>query len=70
MYNLSILFSEKNMKEKKSKTKTRINAVRNNFYALKLVWKMCPIPVLHMAIARLVLLRLAFLLCLFYALCN
>ena len=39
------------MKEKKSKT--RINAVHNNFYALGLVWKMCPIPVLHMAIARL-----------------
>ena len=39
------------MKEKKSKT--RINAVRNNFYALGLVWKICPIPVLHMAISRL-----------------
>ena len=39
------------MKEKKSNR--RINAVRNNFYALGLVWKMCPGPVLHMAIARL-----------------
>lgn len=39
------------MKEKKYKT--RINAVRNNFYALGLVWKMCPGPVIHMAVARL-----------------
>ena len=39
------------MKEKK--TKTRINAVRNNFYALRLVWKICPAPVIHMAVARL-----------------
>lgn len=39
------------MKEKKSKS--RINAVRNNFYALRLVWQMCPGPVIHMAIARL-----------------
>ena len=39
------------MIEKKSSK--RINAVRNNFYALGLVWKMCPGPVLHMAIARL-----------------
>ena len=39
------------MKEKKSER--RINAMRNNFYALRLVWKMCPGPVLHMAIARL-----------------
>ena len=39
------------MSEKKSKT--RINAVRNNFFALRLVWKMCPGPVIHMAVARL-----------------
>ena len=39
------------MKEKK--LKSRINAVKNNFFALRLVWKMCPIPVIHMAIARL-----------------
>lgn len=39
------------MKEKKFKS--RINAVRNNFYALGLVWRMCPGPVIHMAIARL-----------------
>ena len=39
------------MKEKKSKS--RISAVHNNFFALRLVWKMCPGPVIHMAIARL-----------------
>ena len=39
------------MKEKKSKA--RINAVRNNFFALCLVWKMCPGPVIHMAVAKL-----------------
>lgn len=39
------------MKEKKFKS--RINAVRNNFYALGLVWRMCPGPVIHMAVARL-----------------
>lgn len=39
------------MKEKKFKL--RINAVRNNFYALGLVWRMCPGPVIHMAVARL-----------------
>ena len=39
------------MKEKK--LESRINAVKNNFFALRLVWKMCPIPVIHMAIARL-----------------
>ena len=38
------------MKEKK--LKTRINAVRNNFYALRLVWKMCPRMVVHMACSR------------------
>lgn len=31
----------------------KINSVKNNFYALSLVWKMCPWPVIHMAIARL-----------------
>ena len=39
------------MKEKK--LKSRIRAVQNNFFALRLVWKMCPGPVVHMAIARL-----------------
>lgn len=39
------------MKEKKFKSKIR--AVQNNFFALRLVWKMCPGPVVHMAIARL-----------------
>ncbi|WP_022931747.1 ABC transporter ATP-binding protein [Treponema bryantii] len=39
------------MKEKKFKS--RIRAVQNNFFALRLVWKMCPGPVVHMAIARL-----------------
>ena len=39
------------MKEKKSKA--RINAVRNNFFALCLVWKMCPGPVIHIAVAKL-----------------
>ena len=39
------------MKEKKFKS--RIRAVQNNFFALRLVWKMCPSPVVHMAIARL-----------------
>ncbi len=38
------------MKEKKSKA--RINAVRNNFFALRLVWKMCPQMVIHMACSR------------------
>lgn len=38
------------MKEKKSKA--RINAVRNNFFALRLVWKMCPQMVIHMACAK------------------
>ena len=38
------------MAEKKSKA--RINAVRNNFYALRLVWKMCPRMVVHMACSR------------------
>ncbi len=38
------------MKEKKSKA--RINAVRNNFFALRLVWKMCPRMVVHMACSR------------------
>ncbi len=37
------------MEEKKKK----VSAVRNNFYALSLVWKMCPGPVIHMAVARL-----------------
>ena len=31
----------------------KINSLKNNFYALSLVWKMCPGPVIHMAIARL-----------------
>lgn len=39
------------MKEKKFKSKIR--AVQNNFFALRLVWRMCPGPVVHMAIARL-----------------
>ena len=34
------------------KLKSRINAVRNNFYALQLVWKMCPRMVVHMACSR------------------
>ena len=34
-------------------SKKRINSIKNNFYALSLVWKMCPGPVIHMAIARL-----------------
>ena len=38
------------MKEKKSKG--RINAVRNNFFALRLVWEMCPRQVVHRAISR------------------
>ncbi len=37
------------MEEKKKK----VSAVKNNFYALSLVWKMCPGPVIHMAVARL-----------------
>ncbi len=39
------------MAEKKLKSK--INAVRNNFYALRLVWKMCPVPVIHLAVGKL-----------------
>ena len=35
------------------KTKTKVHAVRNNIYALRLVWKMCPRRVVHMALARL-----------------
>lgn len=31
----------------------KVNSVKNNFYALSLVWKMCPGPVIHMAVARL-----------------
>lgn len=31
----------------------KINSIKNNFYALSLVWKMCPIPVIHMALSRL-----------------
>lgn len=31
----------------------KVNSVKNNFYALRLVWKMCPGPVIHMAVARL-----------------
>ena len=34
-------------------SKKRINSIKNNFYALSLVWKMCPGPVIHMAVARL-----------------
>ena len=34
-------------------SKKRINSIKNNFYALSLVWKMCPVPVIHMAVARL-----------------
>ncbi|MBP5442207.1 MAG: ABC transporter ATP-binding protein [Treponema sp.] len=35
------------------KPKTKVHAVRNNIYALRLVWKMCPRRVVHMALARL-----------------
>ena len=38
------------MKEK-NKSK-RINTVKNNFYALSLVWKMCPRQVIHRAISK------------------
>ena len=31
----------------------KINSIKNNFYALSLVWKVCPIPVIHMALSRL-----------------
>ena len=31
----------------------KINSIKNNFYALSIVWKMCPIPVIHMALSRL-----------------
>jgi len=31
----------------------KVNSVKNNFYALALVWKMCPGPVISMAVARL-----------------
>jgi len=31
----------------------KVNSIKNNFFALSLVWKMCPGPVIHMAIARL-----------------
>lgn len=42
------------MKEKKkNKGKKRISAVKNNVFALKLLWKMCPRRVVHMALARL-----------------
>ena len=42
------------MKEKKKKeNKKRISAVKNNVFALKLLWKMCPRRVVHMALARL-----------------
>lgn len=34
-------------------SKKRINSIKNNFYALSLVWKMCPGPVIHMALAKL-----------------
>ena len=34
------------------KFKSRINAVQNNFFALRLVWKMCPRMVIHMACSR------------------
>ena len=34
-------------------SKKRINSIKNNFYALSLVSKMCPVPVIHMAVARL-----------------
>ncbi|MCR4901022.1 MAG: ABC transporter ATP-binding protein/permease [Treponema sp.] len=34
------------------KTSRRINAVKNNFFALSLVWKMCPKLVIHMALSR------------------
>ena len=34
------------------KFKSRINAVQNNFFALKLVWKMCPRIVIHMACSK------------------
>ncbi len=42
------------MKEKKkNEGKKRISAVKNNVFALKLLWKMCPRRVVHMALARL-----------------
>ncbi len=31
----------------------KINSIKNNFFALSLVWKMCPVSVIHMAVARL-----------------
>ena len=36
----------------KSKNKKRISAVKNNIYALKLLWKMSPSLVFHMAFSR------------------
>lgn len=35
------------------KTSQRINAIKNNFFALSLVWKMCPVAVFHLAFAKL-----------------
>lgn len=31
----------------------KIGTLRNNLYALSLVWKMCPIPVIHLALGKL-----------------
>lgn len=39
--------------KKKNEGKKRISAVKNNVFALKLLWKMCPRRVVHMALARL-----------------
>ncbi len=36
-----------------NKSPKKVSAFRNNFYALALVWKMCPGPVISMAVARL-----------------
>ena len=31
----------------------KIGTLRNNLYALSLVWKMCPVPVIHLALGKL-----------------
>ena len=38
------------MNKKSDKPKNRINAVKNNFFALKLLWSICPKLVVHKAI--------------------
>ena len=41
------------MSKKENKTKKRIGAVKNNLYALSLLWKICPRLVVHKAIVTL-----------------